>query len=417
MKRILTSLVLAAGVLKGSPDFFEMSPIEYSKTASADEMTLFASEISAGKWNVASGGGKEFLRAVLKRFDVPEESQVLVFSKTSLQNSLINQGNPRAIYFSPDAYVGWVPGGKVEVIVEDEKLGPIFYVLSPPVGDMAPVITRHTDTCLQCHANSRTEGVPGLLIRSVNPDENSHPLLSHGTTLVDYRTPVEKRWGGWYVSGASDDQHLGNQSTTSGNELEAKKTDLEDLSKTINTDRYLVPTSDIVSLMVLEHQCRMHNLFTKAKMNFLRSAWFQRAMQERLSSDDESGMAWKSANQLADEIVEGLLFKDEVELAGDGVTGGGAFAEAFVAAGVKTESEKSLRDFRLYARMFKYRCSYMIYSKAFRGLPPLVKERVLVKLREALSAKGVGKFDYLSSREKKSILSILEETLPEFSAK
>lgn len=415
MKRILTILVLAVDVLKGSPDFFEMSPIEYSKTASADEMTLLASEISAGKWNAASGGGKEFLRAVLKRLEIPVESQVLVFSKTSLQNSLINQGNPRAIYFSPDAYVGWVPGGKVEVIVEDEKLGPVFYVLSPPVGDMAPVITRHTDTCLQCHANSRTEGVPGMLIRSVNPDENSHPLLSHGTTLVDYRTPVAKRWGGWYVSGSSEDPHLGNQATTADIELEPRLTSLEDLSKIINTDKYLVPTSNIVALLILEHQCRMHNLFTKAKMNFLRSAWFQQAMQEKLESDDEQGMAWKSADQLAGEIVEGLLFKDEVELAGDGISGAGAFAEAFVAAGVKTESEKSLRDFRLYARIFKYRCSYMIYSKAFKGLPPLVKERVLAKLREALSDEGVEKFDYLSSREKKLIRSILEETLPDFS--
>jgi len=417
MKRILTALVLAVGILKGSPDFFEMSPIQYSKTASSDEMTRLASEISEGKWHAASGGGKEFLRAVLERLQVPVESQVLVFSKTSLQNSLINQGNPRAIYFSLDAYVGWVPGGKVEVIVEDEKLGPVFYVLSPPVGDKAPVITRHTDTCLQCHANSRTEGVPGMLIRSVNPDENSHPLLSHGTTLVDYRTPMGKRWGGWYVSGKSDDPHLGNQSTTADIELEASLTDLKDLSTTINTDKYLVPTSDVVALMVLEHQCRMHNLFTKAKMNFLRSAWFQKSMPASLASDDEDGMAWKSANQLADEIVEGLLFKDEVELAGDGVIGSEAFVEAFGAGGVRTESDKSLRDLRLYARLFKYRCSYMIYSKAFKGLPPLVKARVLVKLRAAVSEEGVEEFDHLSRREKKSIRTILEETLPDFSSK
>ena len=150
-------------------------------------------------------------------------------------------------------------------------------------------------------------------------------------------------------------------------------------------------------------------------MNFQRSEWFQQSMQETLEIDQEKGMAWKSANQLADEVVEGLLFKDEVELAGDGVEGSGAFARAFVAAGVKTESDKSLRDFRLYARIFKYRCSYMIYSKAFKGLPPLVKERVLVKLRAALSEESDEKFNYLSSREKKSIRAILEETLPDFS--
>lgn len=41
---------------------------------------------------------------------------------------------------------------------------------------------------------------------------------------------------------------------------------LEDLSGTINTEKYLAPTSDIVALLVLEHQCRMHNLLTKAKL-------------------------------------------------------------------------------------------------------------------------------------------------------
>ena len=416
MKNILAVTLALSGFANAAPDFFEMSPINYSKTASSDEMTRLSAEITNGEWAVPAGSGKEFLRAVLNRLDVPIESQVLVFSKTSLQNSLINKRNPRAIYFSNDAYVGWVPGGKVEVIVEDEKLGPVFYVLTPPLGDQPPVIERHTDSCLQCHGNSRTEGVPGMLIRSVNPDENSHPLLSHGTTLVDHTTAIKKRWGGWYVSGNSDDPHLGNRATVEGSELEAKLTDLEDLSGEINTEKYLTSTSDIVALMVLEHQCRMHNLLTKAKMNYMRSAWFQQSMQKELSADDPKGMSWKSADQLANDVVEGLLFKDEFELAGDGLSGSETFAEAFEKAGVETESGKNLRDMRLYERVFKYRCSYMIYSKAFKALPEVVKKRVFDKLHAALSDEGVELFDYLGSREKKSIRAILEETVPGYSS-
>lgn len=139
MIKVATVLSLVASVSPGKgQDFFELPPIKYSETASQDEMAKLAARIEAGDWVVPPSDGKSFLRAVLEKLNVPVESQVLVFSKTSLQNSLINQRNPRSVYFSMDAYVGWVPGGKVEVIIEDEKLGPVFYVLEPPFGDQPP---------------------------------------------------------------------------------------------------------------------------------------------------------------------------------------------------------------------------------------------------------------------------------------
>ncbi|MFT6498136.1 MAG: hypothetical protein ACJAT6_000262, partial [Akkermansiaceae bacterium] len=115
----------------GAQDFFELPPIKYSETASEDAVAQMAKEIESGDWVVPPSDGKSFLKAVLKKLDIPEESQVLVFSKTSLQNSLINQRNPRALYFSMDAYVGWMPGGKVEVIIQDKTLGPVFYTIDP----------------------------------------------------------------------------------------------------------------------------------------------------------------------------------------------------------------------------------------------------------------------------------------------
>jgi len=399
----------------GAQDFFELLPIKYSETASEDAVAQMAKEIESGDWVVPPSDGKSFLKAVLKKLDIPEESQVLVFSKTSLQNSLINQRNPRALYFSMDAYVGWMPGGKVEVIIQDKALGPVFYTIDPPFGDRPAKVVRATDSCLQCHATSRTSGVPGMFIRSVVPDQNSHPILSAGTSLVTDSTRLKDRWGGWYVSGFSDHPHLGNrwvpESEIDGVDFSAEVTKHEDLSSLIDTDKYLQPTSDIVALMVLEHQCRTHNLMTKAKMGFLRARYFQESYSEDEDLTSKDGMSWKTANSSAKEIVSAFLFEDEVDPGGDGVEGSDAFARAFVEKGPKNAKGKSLRDLRLYGRIFKNRCSYMIHSMAFKGLPDMVKEKVFFHLRSALSE---DLDNHLSKREKKTLRGILEETVPGF---
>lgn len=412
---LIPLLILGGTSVRAGQDFFELPPIKYSQTASQDAVAKMAAEIELGDWVVGNVDGKAFLKAVLKKLNIPEESQVLVFSKTSFQNSLINQRNPRSIYFSMDAYVGWVPGGKVEVIIEDEKLGPVFYTIDPPFGDRPAKIVRATDSCLQCHATSRTSGVPGMFIRSVVPDQNSHPILSAGTSLVTDSTPLRERWGGWYVSGSSDDPHLGNrwipESVLDGVEFKPEVSGHKDLSALINTEKYLQPTSDIVALMVLEHQCRTHNLITKAKMGYQRALYFQKSYSEGGDLDSHDGMSWKMAEGSAKQIVEAFLFASEIDPGGDGVEGSDEFAEAFKERGVKTEKGKSLRDLRLYGRIFKNRCSYMIHSLAFKGLPELIKERVYHHLREEL---GKEADNHLSSREKKTLLGILEETVPGF---
>lgn len=415
MKRLIVHVwaVLAAGaVTAGAQDFFELPPIHYSATASKDKVASLARKIKEGKWNGGGAGAKKFLKAVLDELDVPEESQVLVFSKTSLQNSLISHDHPRAIYFSMDAYVGWVPGGKVEVIAMDDTLGPVFYTIDPPVGSTPPRVVRATDSCLQCHATSRTSGVPGMFVRSVVPDEHSHPVLSAGTSVVTDRTPLRERWGGWYVSGTTDEGHLGNRWVAEGaeKELVPRASSLVNLSSLIDTRKYLRATSDVVALMVLEHQCRTHNLMTKAKMTYERAVYFQKSYSEAYL-DSEEGMAWKTADSSAKEIVEAFLFRGEVDLGGNGVEGSEDFVEMFEGRGVGSKTGKSLREFRLYGRMFRYRCSYMIHSAAFRILPGAVKERVFHHLRQALDdAKAVE----MSQRERGVIRSILQETVPGF---
>ncbi len=401
-------------MIAGAVDFFEMPPILYSKTASQDAVTRMQQDLENGDWVVTPTSGKEFLRAVLDRLNVPVESQVLVFSKTSLQNSFINHKNPRAIYFSNDIYVAWVPGGKIELIAEDAQLGPVFYTLTMPRKSKPPLIKRETDSCLQCHADSRTEGVPGLFIRSVIPDKNSHALLNYGTTLVHDSTPIQKRWGGWYVTGKSDSPHLGNQQSIEGENLIPQKQNVPHLNSFIDTTKYLQPESDIVALMILEHQCRIHNLLTKAKYGYRRATWFQKSIQQNLPINDPNGMSWKNADQSADEILSALLFEDEIELEEDGVQGGERFKDAFLSRDIAPSSGRGLRSLKLYRHLFKYRCSYMIYSKAFRHLPKPVKERVIIKLKQALSDEGTPKFAYLSLREKQKIRAILNDTLPSF---
>lgn len=407
-------LAWALAAKAGGQDFFELPPIRYSATASDDKMARFADEIRRGEWKASGQSDQDFLRSVLRRLDVPEESQVLVFSKTSLQNSHINRLNPRALYFSMDAYVGWVPGGKVEVIIEDEKLGPVFYTIDPPSGNLPPRVVRATDSCLRCHATSRTEGVPGMFVRSVVPDENSHAILSAGTSLVTDETDIRERWGGWYVSGSSGSPHLGNRWTTK-EEVERsgfppRSSDLEDLSSLLRTEKYLQASSDVVALMVLEHQCRLHNLLTKAKLTYQRACYFE-ASYGGNQAQAEKGMAWKTAENSARDLVKALLFENEARLGGDGIESKGRFAQVFESRGETSARGRSLRDLRLYERLFKYRCSYMIHSSAFRGLPELVKSRVFHHLRSTLEGEVASD---LGKRERQTIFAVLSETVPGF---
>ena len=112
---------------QGHVDFWDRAPIRYSDTLATNKLTELSAALASGKAEVPMTGGLDRLRFVLKFLDVPEESQVLVFSKTSLQNDLIRPTNPRALYFSENAYVGYVPGGAIEAVVQDPVLGPVFY--------------------------------------------------------------------------------------------------------------------------------------------------------------------------------------------------------------------------------------------------------------------------------------------------
>ena len=179
----------------------------------------------------------------------------------------------------------------------------------------------------------------------------------------------------------------------------------------VNTSKYLAKTSNIVALMVLEHQCKMDNLLNKASLEYRRLVYLQKAINPETDIKAD-GMAARAAKDLAEQIVRYMLFTDEMDL-GDGVEGDGAFSAAFEARGPMNEGGDSLRDLRLYGRLFKNRCSYMIYSTAFETMPDAVRDLVLTRIWEVMSGEDESEeFSDLGKSEKRRILSIVKETVP-----
>ncbi|WP_367873598.1 hypothetical protein [Luteolibacter sp. Populi] len=404
--RWLLFLLGMAQAAPGDADFWDLPPIRYSDTKPTDAVAKLAGALASGAKQVEGKTGLERLRFVLKELGIAEESQVLVFSKTSLQTALIHPRNPRALFYSEEAYVGYVPAGAIEVIVQDPLLGDVFYVIEPGPADGLK-IERDTSLCLSCHGTTRTEGIPGVQVRSVFPNAEGHPLLAMGTSHVNHDTPLAERWGGYYVTGRSSEPHLGNRTFTEGGDGQPKPSDLHDLRGVIDVSKYPRPTSDIVALMVLEHQCRMHNLLNAAALQYRRAFYIGRAIDP--DADPDQGSAGRVADGMAAKIVECLFFKDEAQ-PGDDLVGGEDFQTSFSARYPKTKAGDSLAEFHLYDRLFKNRCSYMIYSRAFQGLPVRVKQAVISGMKKVLSGEDTS-FAYLKESERKRIEGILGETV------
>src|SRR5688572_1529979 len=185
---------------QGEPDY-ELPPVRYSASTPHDAIARLQQRVSSGELAFA-GSDQHVLRILLDALGVPSESQLLVFSKTSLQRGRIRPEQPRALYFSESMYVGWVPGGLIELAAIDPQLGPVFYsfAISRAADGLTPTIQRDSD-CLRCHGGTFVRDIPGVFARSVFPDANGEPLLRHGTLVIEDETPFAQRWGGWYVTG------------------------------------------------------------------------------------------------------------------------------------------------------------------------------------------------------------------------
>jgi hypothetical protein len=338
------------------------------------------------KWDSRFG----YLPAVLAELKVPAWSQTLVFSKTSLQLHKISPSTPRALYFNDDVYVGWVPNGDViEISAADSEKGGVFFSIRQDAGTL-PKIERG-DQCLQCHHSGMTTGVPGHLVRSVYPDSEGHPITTTNSFVTDHRSPFSQRWGGWYVSGTHGAmRHMGNVFADNVKRPEALDREaganVTSLSRLFDTGRYLSPHSDLIALMVLEHQTKTHNIIARAGFEARAALRLDAEMRKLLGeTGSEPGESARRRIDRAAAILAGfLLFSGEAKLESP-IRGMPEFASGFSALGPKDRQGRSLREFDLTTRLFKYPLSFLIYSEAFAALPAELRKATWRRIDAALA--------------------------------
>lgn len=413
---------LTASLTSAQQGDFERPPISYLDAPVNDPVAQLADRIASGETKLVRDDQFGYLQSVLDQLDVPVSSQTLVFSKTSLQLHRISPRRPRALYFNDDVYVGYCQKGDVlEFASTDAKQGAIFYTLKQTSeAEGQPSFVRDRGNCLSCHASSRTQGVPGYLIRSVFSDPSGRPKLGSGTFLTDHTSEFDKRWGGWYVTGTHGSmRHMGNticegDEYTFDRDPGANRLDLDDY---IHSEDYISPHSDIVSLMVLEHQTQMHNAIAAANYE-TRQALHQSYQMNELLERPEGHISESAQRRIAASarrVLKYLLMVDEFQLT-DSVMGSSSFTEDFEARGIKDSRGRSLRDFDLQTRLFKYPCSYLIYSPAFDALPDQVRRQVISRLTAILEGREQApEFSHLTPQMRREILEILVETKPDFS--
>jgi hypothetical protein len=194
------------------------------------------------------------------------------------------------------------------------------------------------------------------------------------------------------------------------------------LDRYFKTASYPTPHSDIVALMVMEHQTEMHNRLTRAnfqtRLALHDEAEFNKALGR--PADYRSDSTLRRIKNAGEPVVQYMLFCEEAPLT-DPIKGTSGFAEEFVKRGPRedrrdagpTGKGRSLRDFDLKRRLFAYPCSYVIYSEAFEALPAAVKDYIFQRLWEVLSGKDTSKeFAHLSAADRQAILEILRATKP-----
>jgi hypothetical protein len=381
---------------------YDHEAIQYPSRPPNDPVSRLQRQIDSGAVTLNFDDRYSYLPSVLKHLGINSDSQMLVFSKTSFQAPKISPRSPRALYFSDDVAVGYVPQGEViEVIATDPRQGAQFYTL-----DLAksakPAFVRRSMECLQCHMIPSTLNVPGLEIASVIVAPDGSQRFPGAGTIVDSRTPLNDRWGGWYVTGTAgkmrsranavapypdrpnllDDQNAQNLTT---------------LRDRLDTTPYLNPTSDIVALMTIEHQARMTDLL-------IRLGW-----ETRVAEQDGKNEEFRKSrmNMIVDQLTNYMLFADEAKIS-DPITGVSTFTNTFPARGPRDKHGRSLRDFDLKTRLFRYPLSYMIYSDLFDSLPEVAKQAVYQHLYDALTGKVQG--GPLSAEDCRAVIEILRDT-------
>ena len=318
--------------------------ILYASTAPTDPVQRLADDVASGKRTLTKDGPTGYLEPVLQALNISMASQVRVLSKTGIQKDYTSPANPRQFFFNESTYVGYIPGAPLlELASHDAQQGMQFYIINQ--GAATPTITRAT-MCISCHLSANTLDVPGVIDRSNHIDDKGNPIPQLGFEIVNHTTPHNQRWGGW--------------SSTDG---------------------------EIAELMTFNHQSHAINLMILLNWN-----WRMRA------GDGETTLGPELTARIK-EFADYLTFVDEAPLPAPVVARPG-FTEQQVARFPRDSKGRSLAEMDLKSRLLKYRCSYMVYSAAFDGLPAIVKQAVYVRMAERLAGQPA--------------LEILKETKKDF---
>ncbi len=411
---VAVALCALAGVTSaqlGDSSFeqFDHPAIQYMTRPLNDPIARLNDRIQSGDVRLSFDAGQGYLRSLLGALDIPIESQLVVFSKTSTQMNLITPRNPRAVYFNDSVSVGWIRGTFVlEIAAQDPEQGTIFYELDQQPAEKPAL--RRTRACLRCHHSFYTNGVPGRLMRSTltGADGTTQGWTRNAT---DHGTPFDQRWGGWYVTGKmSGIAHLGNVfSITPETTSAVRAPDVETLVDKFDTTAYLTPYSDVVALMVLEHQSRLTNLLTRLDWETRAAAWEARAGGSKPQPPLIARPRF-SVDEAVREIADYLLFVDEAQLP-ERIRSTSGFAEQFTRLGPFDGQGRSLRQLDLERRLMRYPCSYMIYAPVFDALPDGPRGAIYRRMWQILSGNDrTEKYRRLSDADRVAVAQILRDT-------
>jgi len=360
---------------------YGQTPIDYLGSATDNPVGQLKKKLELGEVELSFDPKFGYLKSLLKALKVPVESQVLVFSKTSVNVKLIEPKNPRAVYFNDSVYIGWIPNAlSIEISAVDTQKGGLFYTLNQD-GERPPQLSRKS-RCLSCHAGTTTLQVPGHMVRSFLTDKNGKPI--EGYSRITHETDFSKRFGGWYVTGSHAQQpHMGNLFGEEDRQQHKKnphhRGTVKQLDSFFDVNRYLSPHSDIVAQLVLQHQVHGHNLLTRVNYE----------------------TRFKRFSDAEDQLVRYLLCVDEAPLPGP-IIGSSGYARWFESNSDPAEKTQAFRKLNLKTRLLENQVSFLITSPAFKQLPAESKKRIYHKLHELLAEN--------ESRQ----LNLLKQSIPEF---
>ncbi len=298
----------------------EYPTIPYSTGRRTDAVAALIDRIERGESRLDYHPVRGYLDSLLAELDIDPSSQMLVFSQTSLQSKLIEPRTPRAIYFNDDVYVAFVQHAPIEIASLDPTFGPVFYLLEQD-GGTAPKFGAELNRCLSCHDSYSLTGggVPRFIVGSGYTGTTGMLVSHEGWILITDRTPLKSRWGGWYVTGQHGDQvHLGNMIIKTLYDFdrleELRKGNLETVDGLFDVGPYLTNSSDIVALLVFQHQADVQNLITRLRYDAL------------TPSADQAALVAETTERL----LRTMLFVDAVEYTAP-ISGDPKFAEQFAA--------------------------------------------------------------------------------------